>query len=106
MPFRLKLLQKKRMKISKISVADIKNYLHVYHNEDDNLISAILVASKAFVKNYTGLPNEKLDISDDLSMAVFILASELYDNRSYVVDSTNVNPVIQTILDMHSINLL
>jgi uncharacterized phage protein (predicted DNA packaging) len=94
------------MKISEITIVELKNYLHIYHMEDDNLISAILIASKAFVKNYTGLSDENLDISEDLTMAVFILASELYDNRTYTVDKTSVNPVIQTILNMHSVNLL
>jgi N12 class adenine-specific DNA methylase len=94
------------MKISEITIQDIKNYLHVYHIEDDALISAILVASKSFVRNYTGLSNESLDAKDDLSMAVFILASELYDNRVYTVENNNVNPVIQAILNMHSVNLL
>jgi uncharacterized phage protein (predicted DNA packaging) len=94
------------MKINEIKIKDIKDYLHVYHDEDDNLISAILIASKSFVKNYTGLTNEGLDAKDDLSMAVFILASELYDNRVYTVENTNVNPVIEAILNMHSVNLL
>lgn len=94
------------MKISEIKIDDLKNYLHVYHTEDDNLISAILIAAKAFVKGYTGLSTENLDISEDLSMAVFILGSELYDNRVYTVDKATVNPVIQAILDMHSVNLL
>lgn len=94
------------MKISEITIVELKNYLHIYHTEDDNLISAILIASKAFVKNYTGLSDENLDSSEDLTMAVFILASELYDNRTYTVDKTSVNPVIQTILNMHSVNLL
>ena len=74
--------------------------------EDDQLISAILIASKSFVKNYTGLTNETLETKDDLSMAVFILASELYDNRVYTVENNNVNPVIEAILNMHSVNLL
>ena len=38
------------MKISEIMIDDLKSYLHVYHAEDDNLISAILIAAKAFVK--------------------------------------------------------
>lgn len=99
------------MRISEITVADIKNYLHVYHTEDDKLIEAILNASKAFVKNYTGLGIDalgidQLDISEDLSLAVFILSAELYDNRVYTVENNNVNPAIQAILNMHSINLL
>jgi uncharacterized phage protein (predicted DNA packaging) len=94
------------MKISEITKTEIKNYLHVYHDEDDKLIEAILVAAKGFVKNYTGLATEAMDSHEDLSMAVFILAAELYDNRVYIVDKNNVNPVIQTILNMYSINLL
>lgn len=94
------------MKISEVTIDELKAYLHVYHAEDDTLISAILIAAKAFVKSYTGLSTENLDISEDLSMAVFILGSELYDNRVYTVDKATVNPVIQAILDMHSVNLL
>lgn len=94
------------MKISEISLGHIKDYLHVYHDEDDTLITAILTASKAFVRNYTGLSTEQLDISEDLSIAVFVLASELYDNRVYTVENDKVNPVIQSLLNMHSVNLL
>jgi uncharacterized phage protein (predicted DNA packaging) len=94
------------MLISEITIEELKNYLHVYHQEDDKLISAILIAAKAFVRNYTGLSAESLDLHEDLSVAVFILGAELYDNRVYTVENTNVNPAIQTILDMHSVNLL
>jgi uncharacterized phage protein (predicted DNA packaging) len=94
------------MKISEITLFDIKNYLHVYHDEDDNLLTAILIAAKAFVTAFTGLSAELQDTHEDLSMSIFILASELYDNRSYTVDSVNVNPVIKSILNMHSVNLL
>jgi 5-enolpyruvylshikimate-3-phosphate synthase len=94
------------MKISQITITELKNYLHVYHTEDDKLLEAILVAAKAFVRNYTGLSPDMLDISEDLSMAVFILGAELYDNRVYTVENTSVNPAIQAILNMHSVNLL
>jgi uncharacterized phage protein (predicted DNA packaging) len=94
------------MKLSEIELNDMKNYLHVYHTDDDKLISAILIAAKIFVEQYTGILPENLDKYEDLSMAVFILGSELYDNRVYTVENDNVNPVIQAILNMHSVNLL
>lgn len=94
------------MKISEIKVEDLKSYLHVYHNEDDRLLSAILIAATSFVKSYTGLTPENLDLNEDLSMAVFIVGSELYDNRVYTVDKNNISPVIEAILNMHSVNLL
>lgn len=94
------------MKISEITIADLKNYLHVYHDQDNGLLTAILIASKSFVKNYTGLLPESMDLHEELSMAVFVLASELYDNRIYTVENDSVNPVIKAMLDMHSVNLL
>lgn len=94
------------MKLSEIELTDMKNYLHVYHTDDDKLISAILIAAKTFVEKYTGILPENLDKYEDLSMAVFILGSELYDNRVFTVENDNVNPVIQAILSMHSVNLL
>lgn len=94
------------MKISEITISEIKNYLHVYHDEDNTLITSILVAAKAFVTGFTGLSAEMQDQLEDLSMAVFIIASELYDNRSYTVDKDTVNPVIKSILNMYSVNLL
>lgn len=95
------------MKVSKITVSDLKNYLNVSHSEDDNLLIAILSAVKSFVSNYTGLSADRLDSSEDLSIAVFILSAELYDNRIYNIDATTkINPVISILLDMHSVNLL
>ena len=94
------------MKISEVTLAEVKNYLHVYHSEDDKLISGILIAARTFVKNYTGISPENLDTSEDLSMAVLILCAELYDNRVFTVEKNAVNPVIQALLDMHSVNLL
>jgi uncharacterized phage protein (predicted DNA packaging) len=95
------------MKVSNITIEDLKNYLVVSHAEDDGLISTILTASKAFVSSYTGLSAERLDSSEDLSMAVLILSAEMYDNRAYNIDATTkINPVISALLDLHSVNLL
>lgn len=94
------------MKISEVEVQTIKDYLNVFHEEDDSLIENIISASKAFVSSYTGLSAELMDLKEDLTMAIFVLSSELYDNRAFTVDKTNVNPVISAILDMHSVNLL
>ena len=62
------------MKISEINIEHLKNYLHIYHEQDNELLSAILVASKAFVRSYTGLSDLALDDSEDLSMAIYIFS--------------------------------
>ncbi|MCX7903276.1 MAG: head-tail connector protein [Caloramator sp.] len=94
------------MKISDVSIEDIKQYANIYHNEDDNLISSIITAAKSYIRNYTGLTDEQMDQKEDLTIALMVLCSEMYDNRAFTVEDSKVNSVIKSILDMHSINLL
>lgn len=94
------------MKISEITIPDLKNYAHVYHAEDDELFNNILIACKAYIKSYTGLDDLKMDEKEDMTMALFVLSNELYDNRTFTVQDNKANFVIKSILDMHSVNLL
>lgn len=94
------------MKISQITIQDLKEYACVSHNLDDKLLSNILCASKAYIKSYTGLDDIKLDTKEDLTIALMILCNEMYDNRTYTVQDNKANQIVNSILDMHSINLL
>lgn len=94
------------MKISDVSIEDIKQYANIYHNEDDNLIFSILTAVKSYIRNYTGLSDEQMDQKEDLTIALMVLCNEMYDNRAFTIEDSKVNSVIKSILDMHSINLL
>ncbi len=94
------------MKISQVTIEELKEYANVYHKEDDKLFVSILIACKSYIKSYTGLAIEKMDEKEDLTMALFVLSNELYDNRAFTVENDKVNNVIKSILDMHSVNLL
>ena len=94
------------MKISAISLETVKDYLKVENDIEDGLIDNILTASKNYVKNYTGLTDEEIDKKEDITLAVLVLANEMYSNREYTVEKNILNPVITSILDMHSMNLL
>lgn len=47
-----------------------------------------------------------LDVYEDLSIAAYVLVQDMYDNRVMYVDKSNVNKVVETILGMHSRNLI
>lgn len=94
------------MRISEATFESLKQYANVFHNEDDNLFESILLACKSYIKSYTGLTDEQMDTKEDLTMALFVLANEMYDNRVFSAQDNKVNVVIKSILDMHSINLL
>ena len=98
------------MKISEVTLEVLKNYIRVDTDEDDLFIQGILNAAKSYVKNYTGLTDEAIDLKEDLTIAVFILSADMYDNRSAtdasVKTKTKVSFVLDSILGMHSTNLL
>ena len=94
------------MKVSDITLDDIKTYIRLDSNDEDVFLEAVLNGSKSFVKSYTGLDDEKIDEKEDLTLPIFVLCAEMYDNRQFTVDKGTLNPIIQSILDMHSVNLL
>lgn len=94
------------MKISDISLETVKDYLKVENDIEDTLIDNILTASKSFIRNYTGLTDTELDDKEDISLVVLVLANEMYSNREYTVDKNTLNPIVVSILNMHSVNLL
>lgn len=94
------------MKISEVTIKDLKEYATVSHSLDDNLFTNILAACKAYIRSYTGLDDVKMDTKEDLTIALMILCNEMYDNRTYSVQDDKTNKIVNDMLDMHSINLL
>lgn len=94
------------MLISAVTIGDLKGYSNVYHDMDDKLFGAILAAATQFIVSYTGLSIEEVDEAEDLTIALFILSSEMYDNRMVHVESNKIGFVIKQLLDSHSTNLL
>jgi hypothetical protein len=103
------------MKVSNVTIDDLKQYANVYHDEDDIMFDTILTACKQFIITYTGLPlvddpsnniTDSVDDHEDLTIALMVLSNEMYDNRAFVVDNTKLNFVIKQILDSHSVNYL
>lgn len=94
--------------VSQLTTSDIADYLRLPEvtPEDSTFIGTILEASKAFVYKYTGLTPEAVDEALDITIAVYVLCQDMYDNRSMYVDNANVNKVVEAILGLHSVNLL
>lgn len=95
-------------KVSEVTSTDLAEYLRVGEvtDSEEGFLSTIIGAAIAYMCKYTGLTSEQLDESSDLVIALFVLAQDMYDNRALYVDSANVNLAVQSILDMHSVNLL
>lgn len=95
-------------KVSEISYQDVADYLKLYEidNDDINTLNTLINVSKSFISNYTGRTIEELDNYQDFVIVVFVLCQDMWDNRTLYVDSKNLNRVIESILGLHSVNLL
>ena len=95
-------------KVSEVTAADLAEYLRVGEvtDSEEGFLNTIIGAATAYMCKYTGLTEEQLDESEDFVIALLVLAQDMYDNRAMYVDSSNVNQSVQSILDMHSVNLL
>ena len=95
-------------KVSEVTSTDLAEYLRVGEvtPSEDGFLKTIIGAATAYMSKYTGLTAAQLDESEDFVVALFVLTQDMYDNRALYVDSSNVNLAVQSILDMHSVNLL
>ena len=93
-------------KVSQITYQDVADYLRIPEvtQSDQALLNSLIGIAKDFIKKYTG--QDDLDAFQDFVIVVFVLCQDMYDNRTMYVDTTNINHVIDTILGMHSINLI
>ena len=96
------------MKVSELTVAELASYCRIAEPtpEDLSFLSQALAATKAYIKSYTGLNDESVDKHDDFVIAVYILVQDMYDNRSLYTEGKALNNTVETILGMHSVNLL
>lgn len=93
-------------KVSEITAEDIADYLRIDEltDGDTQTLNNLLEIAKTYIESYTGLDN--LDKYPEFVIVVLILCQDMYDNRTMYVDNTNLNTVVETILGMHSVNLL
>ena len=95
-------------KVSEITADDLAEYLRIEELTDGEkqILTNLLNVAKKFIENYTGRTETELDSYQDFVIVVLVLVQDMYDNRTMYVDSNNLNTVVETILGMHSTNLL
>lgn len=95
-------------KVSDITVTDLINYIRIdaVTTDESDTLNTLLSVAKSYVEQYTGRTIEELDGLQDVVIVVLILVQDMWDNRTLYVDTTNVNKVVESILNLHAVNLL
>ena len=93
-------------KVSDITVDSVAEYLRLDEVTDSekNTLTTLISIATSFIKSYTGL--DDLDKYPEFVIVVLILCQDMWDNRTMYVDSKDLNNTVQSILAMHSVNLL
>ena len=93
-------------KVSEITYKDVADYIRLdeLDTNDINTLKTEIAVATSFIKGYTGL--EDLNVSADLVIVVLILCQDMWDNRTLNIEKSNVSFVVESILGMHSRNLL
>ena len=94
-------------KISQITASDLAEYLRLdEYNDDVNTLNNMLGVAKTYIQNYTGVASDKMDDYQDFVIVAFILVQDMWDTRTLYIDKSNVDKAVDSILGMHSVNLL
>lgn len=95
-------------KISDVTYSDVADYIHVYDLTDDeiNTLKTLITVAKSYIQQYTGRTETEIDGYSDLVIVLLILIQDMWDNRTLYVDKSNLNNVVESILNLHSVNLL
>ena len=93
-------------KVSDIKAESVAEYLRLdeVSEEEKKTLATLISIATSFIKNYTGI--DDLDKYPEFVIVVLILCQDMWDNRTMYVDSKDLNNTIQSILAMHSVNLL
>ena len=95
-------------KVSEITYSDVADYIRLVEVTQDYQITLnnLIGIAKTFIASYTGHTIEELDNYQDFIIVVFILCQDMWDNRTLYVDKATLSYPVETILNMHSVNLL
>ena len=100
------------MKVSELTPNILAGYLRIDDDCLDDLtlqfLETAITSAKGYIKSYTGLTDEEIDEYSDLTIACMTLVQDFYDTRSILIPANKSarNKTVDTILGMHSRNLL
>ena len=95
-------------KVSDITAESVAEYLRLDEVTDSeiNTLAMLISIASSYIKSYTGLDDAGVDKYPEFVIVVLILCQDMWDNRTMYVDSKDLNNTVQSILAMHSVNLL
>jgi uncharacterized phage protein (predicted DNA packaging) len=97
-------------KVNDLDLASVKEYLRIDHDEDDNLLSTMLVAAKSFIQSYLNKKFSDFELEGNIpaefTIACLTLVAHWYDKRELQAEKITVVElpfVFKGLLDLHRV---
>ena len=98
------------MKLSEVSDAVLLNYMRLdpeyASSEDKAFANACKSAAVFYVKDNCHIDDEYIEDHEDITIAVLVLAADMFDRRNIYAESVNQNMTVMSILSHHDFNLV
>lgn len=94
------------MAIKDVTDQNIKDFCGISDDNSDALLAGFKAAAYGIIKAYTGLSDDDINGYDDLATAYLVMINDMYNNRDYTTSNDKLNPLVSTILSLHSGNLV
>jgi uncharacterized phage protein (predicted DNA packaging) len=93
------------VKITEIDLDLVKEYLRIDHNDDDKMLSTMLIAAKSFIQSYLNKRFEEFDeLPDEFTIACLAIVSHWYEKREIQGDKNTgkeLSYIFSGLLDLH-----
>lgn len=94
------------MAIKDVTDQIIKDFCGISDDNSDALLAGFKAAAQSLIISYTGLSDIEINEYEDLTTAYLVLINDMYNSRDYTTANDRLNPLVSTILSLHSSNLV
>lgn len=92
------------VKITDLTLLNIKDYLRIDHDDDDQMLEIMLQSAQSFIQSYLNRSFEDFEVlPGEFTIACMALVSHWYERREIQPEKTakELNYVFSGLLDMH-----
>ncbi|MBQ5317002.1 MAG: phage gp6-like head-tail connector protein [Oscillospiraceae bacterium] len=87
------------MKVSEITLADVKNRLRIDYDTDDGQLPPIMAAAKAMMRDMTGRTDAEIDGFEQGYHLFMCICQHMYDNNELTVQAGDLDHACRVIIN-------
>lgn len=87
------------MRVSEITLADVKERLRIDYDTDDSTLTALMAAARAAIRDMTGRTEAEIDEFPQAYHLFMCLCQHMYDDNEYTDANSRTDPAVQCIIN-------